>query len=78
MTEIMQATTIQNLKNAKDVDSENQAIVKEVNEYLGQLKYAKMKCEDSLRNLGCPGFTAELEDSPASVVEKRVTILQYI
>ncbi|KAK6621433.1 hypothetical protein RUM44_001240 [Polyplax serrata] len=72
MTEIMQATTIQNLKNAKDVDSENQAIVKEVNEYLGQLKYAKMKCEDSLRNLGCPGFTAELEDSPASVVEKRV------
>lgn len=73
MTEIMQATTIQNLKKVKDANIEkDQFSSKKLRKYLGQLRYAKLQCENRLRNLGCPGFPLESEDTAVAAVEKKV------
>lgn len=69
----MQATTIQNLKKAKDTDKErDQFSGKKLRKYLGQLKYAKLHCENRLRDLGCPGFSIESEESTAPALQKKV------
>lgn len=71
MTEIMQATTIQNLKKAKDLDQEkDHSSTKKLKRYLGQLSFAKTQCEARLRTLGCPGFPVEQDCSAAT--ERRV------
>ena len=76
MTEIMQATTIQNLKKVKEVDSEKDEIsIKKLKRYLGQLKFAKLQCENRLRDLDCPGFANDSENVTSGEMEKKVRLI---
>lgn len=72
MTEIMQATTVQNLRKTRNVNKEQyHSNAKKLKRYLGQLTYAKAQCDARLRSLGYPGF--EEYDSTSSDNEKKVT-----
>ncbi|CAH2229707.1 jg2257 [Pararge aegeria aegeria] len=85
VTQIMQATTLQNIKRAKGVDvdiiekSNNQhnvsrqqvADAKKLKRYIDQLTIAKAECEAALRKLGWDGaFPAVESDSKAMPLHK--------
>lgn len=67
MTEIMQATTIQNVKRAQGLDSENNALgnsdairARKLKRYINQLTYAKNTCECHMQTLGWDGYPRQV------------------
>lgn len=67
VTEIMQATTIQNVKRAQGLDPDNNAFGKsDVNQarklkrYISQLTYAKNTCECHMQSLGWDGYPVQV------------------
>ncbi|XP_053981477.1 sorting nexin-25-like [Hylaeus volcanicus] len=87
VTEIMQATTIQNIKRAQGLDPDNNAFGKsdviqarKLKRYISQLTYAKDTCECHMQTLGWNGYPVQATDVPDSAViaEERILPLQYI
>lgn len=78
MTEIMQATTIQNLKKAKGERDRDQESVKKLRRYLGQLAFAKTQCEVRLRTLDCLGFGEQDVSTAHRMVVPLETILETV
>ncbi|XP_014481725.1 PREDICTED: sorting nexin-25 [Dinoponera quadriceps] len=87
VTEIMQATTIQNVKRAQGLDPENNAFGKsdavqarKLKRYISQLTYAKNTCECHMQTLGWDGYPrqdTEICDA-TEVSESRILPLQAI
>nr|XP_033339531.1 sorting nexin-25 isoform X2 [Megalopta genalis] len=70
VTEIMQATTIQNVKRAQGLDPDNNAFGKsdaiqarKLKRYISQLTYAKTTCECHMQSLGWNGYTVQANDT---------------
>ncbi|KAK0159034.1 hypothetical protein PV328_009966 [Microctonus aethiopoides] len=87
VTEIMQATTIQNVKRAQGLDPENNSFgksdvsqAKKLKRYISQLTYAKTTCECHMQSLGWDGYPMHETDvsNPSSLSESRVIPLQQI
>ncbi|XP_020288174.1 sorting nexin-25-like [Pseudomyrmex gracilis] len=87
VTEIMQATTIQNVKRAQGLDSENNALgnsdavrARKLKRYINQLTYAKNICECHMQTLGWNGYPpqdTEIFDA-TEIAEGRIVPLQII
>ncbi|XP_012279765.1 sorting nexin-25 [Orussus abietinus] len=87
VTEIMQATTVQNIKRSQGLDPENNAFSKcdgtqarKLKRYISQLTYAKNTCESQMQTLGwdgCPIQESDISD-PTAIAEGRVLPLQTI
>lgn len=67
VTEIMQATTIQNIKRAQGLDPDNNAFGKsdaiqarKLKRYISQLTYAKNTCECHMQSLGWNGYPVQV------------------
>lgn len=67
VTEIMQATTIQNVKRAQGLDPESNSLGKsdaiqarKLKRYISQLTYAKNTCECHMQSLGWDGFLIQV------------------
>lgn len=67
VTEIMQATTIQNVKRAQGLDPDNTAFGKsdaaqarKLKRYISQLTYAKNTCECHMQSLGWDGYPRQV------------------
>lgn len=63
VTEIMQATTIQNVKRAQGLDPENNTLgnsdairARKLKRYINQLTFAKNTCECHMQTLGWDGY----------------------
>ncbi|XP_012153795.1 sorting nexin-25 isoform X4 [Megachile rotundata] len=87
VTEIMQATTIQNIKRAQGLDPDNNAFGKsdviqarKLKRYISQLTYAKNMCECHMQSLGWNGYPVQASDvtDSAMITEERILPLQYI
>ncbi|XP_043250789.1 sorting nexin-25 isoform X2 [Colletes gigas] len=87
VTEIMQATTIQNVKRAQGLDPDNNVFGKsdviqarKLKRYISQLTYAKNTCECHMQTLGWNGYPVQASDIPDSAViaEEKILPLQYI
>ncbi|XP_076663978.1 sorting nexin-25 [Andrena cerasifolii] len=87
VTEIMQATTIQNVKRAQGLGPDNNAFGKsdiiqarKLTRYISQLTYAKDTCERHMESLGWNGYPVQASDVPDSAVitEDKILPLQYI
>ncbi|XP_071876719.1 sorting nexin-25 isoform X1 [Bombus fervidus] len=87
VTEIMQATTIQNIKRAQGLDPDTNAFGKsdaiqarKLTRYISQLTYAKNTCECHMQSLGWNGYPVQASDvtDAAVVTEERILPLQYI
>ncbi|CAL7949366.1 unnamed protein product [Xylocopa violacea] len=87
VTEIMQATTVQNVKRAQGLDSDNNVFGKsdviqarKLKRYISQLTYAKNTCECHMQSLGWNGYPVQASDvtDAAVVTEERILPLQYI
>ncbi|XP_015429731.1 PREDICTED: sorting nexin-25 isoform X2 [Dufourea novaeangliae] len=85
VTEIMQATTIQNVKRAQGLDPDNNAFGKsdgiqarKLKRYISQLTYAKNTCECHMQSLGWNGYPANDIPDSAEITGERVLPLQYI
>ena len=87
VTEIMQATTIQNVKRAQGLGPDNNAFGKsdiiqarKLTRYISQLTYAKDTCERHMQSLGWNGYPVQASDVPDSAVitEEKILPLQYI
>ncbi|XP_043593314.1 sorting nexin-25 isoform X2 [Bombus pyrosoma] len=87
VTEIMQATTIQNIKRAQGLDPDTNAFGKsdaiqarKLTRYISQLTYAKNTCECHMQSLGWNGYPVQASDvtDAAMVTEERILPLQYI
>ncbi|XP_076660798.1 sorting nexin-25 [Halictus rubicundus] len=70
VTEIMQATTVQNVKRAQGLDPDNNAFGKsdviqarKLKRYISQLTYAKNTCECHMQSLGWNGYTVQANDT---------------
>jgi len=70
VTEIMQATTVQNVKRAQGLDPENNALgnsdairARKLKRYISQLTYAKNTCECHMQTLGWDGYPRQVESS---------------
>ncbi|KAL6439937.1 hypothetical protein ACFW04_004151 [Cataglyphis niger] len=87
VTEIMQATTIQNIKRAQGLDPENNTLgncdtirARKLKRYISQLTYAKNTCECHMETLGWDGYPhqdTEICDA-AEITEGRIIPLQAI
>ncbi|KAL6259029.1 hypothetical protein P5V15_008952 [Pogonomyrmex californicus] len=87
VTEIMQATTVQNVKRAQGLDLENNALgnsdairARKLKRYISQLTYAKNTCECHMQTLGWDGYPrqdTEICDA-AEIAEGRIVPLQAI
>ncbi|XP_066598002.1 sorting nexin-25-like isoform X2 [Prorops nasuta] len=87
VTEIMQATTIQNVKRSQGLDPDNNTFGKsdaiqarKLKRYISQLTYAKNICESHMQTLGWNGYPTQessLSDSTTSL-EERILPLQMI
>ncbi|XP_034948844.1 sorting nexin-25 [Chelonus insularis] len=86
VTEIMQATTIQNVKRAQGLDSENSSFnksdmvqAKKLKRYISQLTYAKNICECHMQSLGWDGYPIQ-DNSESDLIlsEGRILSLQVI
>lgn len=69
VTEIMQATTIQNVKRAQGLGPDNNAFGKsdiiqarKLTRYISQLTYAKDTCERHMQSLGWNGYPVQVQD----------------
>lgn len=67
VTEIMQATTVQNVKRAQGLDPENNALgnsdairARKLKRYISQLTYAKNTCECHMQTLGWDGYPRQV------------------
>lgn len=67
VTEIMQATTIQNVKRAQGLDPDNNTFGKsdvmqarKLKRYISQLTYAKNMCECHMQSLGWNGYPVQV------------------
>ncbi|XP_043483350.1 sorting nexin-25-like isoform X1 [Leptopilina heterotoma] len=87
VTEIMQATTIQNVKRAQGLDPESNSLGKsdaiqarKLKRYISQLTYAKNTCECHMQSLGWDGFLIQENDlsDPSAIGEGRILPLPYI
>lgn len=87
VSEIMQATTTQNVQRAQGLDPENTAFGKsdltqarKLKRYISQLTYAKNTCECHMRSLGWDGYPMEDDDviDPMALPENRVIPLRAI
>ncbi|CAK9801081.1 Sorting nexin-25 [Anthophora plagiata] len=87
VTEIMQATTIQNVKRAQGLDTDNNTFGKsdaiqarKLKRYISQLTYAKNTCECHMQSLGWNGYPAQANDvTDATVIaEDKLLPLQHI
>ncbi|XP_043269106.1 sorting nexin-25 isoform X2 [Venturia canescens] len=87
VTEIMQATTVQNVKRAQGLDPENNSFgksdtvqAKKLKRYISQLTYAKNTCECHMQTLGWDGYPIqECEIADAAITsEGRVLPLQTV
>ncbi|XP_015608529.1 sorting nexin-25 isoform X2 [Cephus cinctus] len=87
VTEIMQATTVQNVKRAQGLDAENNTFGKsdavqarKLKRYISQLTYAKNTCECHMQSLGWDGYPIQESDisNPTAIAEGRVLPLQTI
>ncbi|XP_014224561.1 sorting nexin-25-like isoform X1 [Trichogramma pretiosum] len=87
VTEIMEATTTQNIQRAQGLDPENgnvgkseAAQAKKLKKYIGQLTHAKNVCESRMRAMGWDGFPMEDDDviDAAAIAENRVIPLRTI
>lgn len=87
VTEIMQATTIQNIKRAQGLDPDTNAFGKsdaiqarKLTRYISQLTYAKNTCECHMQSLGWNGYPVQASDvtDAAVITEERILPLQYI
>ncbi|EFN64146.1 Sorting nexin-25 [Camponotus floridanus] len=87
VTEIMQATTIQNVKRAQGLDPENNTLgnsdairARKLKRYIHQLTFAKNTCECHMQTLGWDGYPhqdAEICDA-AEIADGRILPLQAI
>ncbi|XP_018044280.1 PREDICTED: sorting nexin-25-like isoform X2 [Atta colombica] len=88
VTEIMQATTVQNVKRAQGLDPENNALgnsdairARKLKRYISQLTYAKNTCECHMQTLGWDGYPRQDSDdicNATEITEGRVLPLQTI
>ncbi|XP_011498521.1 PREDICTED: sorting nexin-25 [Ceratosolen solmsi marchali] len=87
VTEIMQATTTQNIQRSQGLDSENIGFGKndttygrKLKRYIGQLTYAKNTCECHMQSLGWDGYPMEEDDviDPMATPENRIIPLRVI
>ncbi|XP_043525843.1 sorting nexin-25 isoform X2 [Frieseomelitta varia] len=87
VTEIMQATTIQNIKRAQGLDPDTNVFGKsdalqarKLKRYISQLTYAKNTCECHMQSLGWNGYPVQTNDvtDAAMVAEENILPLQYI
>ncbi|XP_031783553.1 sorting nexin-25 isoform X2 [Nasonia vitripennis] len=87
VSEIMQATTTQNIQRAQGLDPENSAFGKsdaaqgkKLKRYISQLTYAKNTCECHMQSLGWDGYPMEDDDviDPIATPENRVIPLRVI
>lgn len=87
VTEIMQATTTQNIQRAQGLDPENTPFSKsetsqgrKFKRYISQLTYAKNSCECHMQSLGWDGYPMEDDDVIDAVAapENRVIPLRII
>ncbi|KYN38027.1 Sorting nexin-25 [Trachymyrmex septentrionalis] len=86
--EIMQATTVQNVKRAQGLDPENNALgnsdairARKLKRYISQLTYAKNICECHMQTLGWDGYPRQVENdicNATEITEGRVLPLQAI
>ncbi|XP_018344115.1 PREDICTED: sorting nexin-25 isoform X3 [Trachymyrmex septentrionalis] len=86
--EIMQATTVQNVKRAQGLDPENNALgnsdairARKLKRYISQLTYAKNICECHMQTLGWDGYPRQDSDdicNATEITEGRVLPLQAI
>jgi len=67
VTEIMQATTIQNVKRAQGLDPDNNTLgnsdairARKLKRYISQLTYAKNTCECHMQTLGWDGYLPQV------------------
>jgi len=67
--EIMQATTVQNVKRAQGLDLENNALgnsdairARKLKRYISQLTYAKNTCECHMQTLGWDGYPRQVKN----------------
>lgn len=68
VTEIMQATTIQNVKRSQGLDPEHNSVGKsdmiqarKLNRYISQLTYVKNICECHMQTLGWDGYPMQVK-----------------
>ncbi|EGI65030.1 Sorting nexin-25 [Acromyrmex echinatior] len=88
VTEIMQATTVQNVKRAQGLDLENNALgnsdairARKLKRYISQLTYAKNTCECHMQTLGWDGYPRQDSDdicNATEITEGRILPLQTI
>ncbi|RLU16238.1 hypothetical protein DMN91_011998 [Ooceraea biroi] len=87
VTEIMQATTIQNVKRAQGLDPESNTLgnsdavrARKLKRYISQLTYAKNTCECHMQTLGWDGYLPQETEvcDAAEVTEGRILPLQAI
>ncbi|XP_046489669.1 sorting nexin-25 [Neodiprion pinetum] len=87
VTEIMQATTVQNVKRAQGLDPESNNLGKsdvvqarKLKRYISQLTYAKNICECHMQALGWNDYPVQESDisDPAAVADGRIVPLQVI
>ncbi|KAJ4442220.1 hypothetical protein ANN_12086 [Periplaneta americana] len=89
MTEIMQATTIHNLKKSKGLDPDKEVFSfgtgkgdmlqsRQVKRYINQLTYAKNQCEKRLRLLGWMGYPVEEAVEASTMISRKVLSLQEV
>ncbi|KAI4487636.1 hypothetical protein M0802_011992 [Mischocyttarus mexicanus] len=83
--EIMQATTVQNVKRAQGLDPDHNAFGKsdlsearKLTRYISQLTYAKNTCECHMQSLGWDGYPVQDSGPTALMDERRVLPLQTI
>ncbi|KAG7200932.1 hypothetical protein KM043_003293 [Ampulex compressa] len=87
VSEIMQATTVQNVKRAQGLDPDNNALGKsdgaqarKLKRYISQLTYAKKACECHMQTLGWNGYPIQEDDAfdAGAIAEGRVLPLQNV
>lgn len=87
VSEIMQATTTQNIQRAQGLDPENTTFGKSdaaqgrrLKRYISQLTYAKKTCECHMQALGWDGYPMEDEEviDPLSPSDNRIIPLRTI
>ncbi|KAF7998611.1 hypothetical protein HCN44_011019 [Aphidius gifuensis] len=86
VTEIMQATTIQNVKRSQGLDPESNTLgrsdvdqANKLKRYISQLTYAKETCENHMRTLGWDGFSIDCDIiDPTATNDTKILSLQAV
>ncbi|XP_021915515.1 sorting nexin-25 isoform X2 [Zootermopsis nevadensis] len=89
VTEIMQATTIHNLKKSKGLNPDKEVFsfgtgkgdmlqARQVKRYINQLTYAKCQCENRLRLLGWMGYPVEEAVEASTMITRKILTLPEV